>query len=61
MMRVHTSVSVFNIDAKEVTESVPVPVSGVGTISADSKGNAELKVTSTTPLGQTSRIEMLSE
>lgn len=34
--------SVFNIAAKEETESVPV--FGVGTVPADSKGDAEVKV-----------------
>lgn len=29
----HVSMSVFNIDAEEVTESVPVFVFGVGTVS----------------------------
>lgn len=43
-VRVHGSVSVFNIDAKELTESVPV--FGAGTVSADSKGNPEVKLTS---------------
>lgn len=41
-VRVHGSVSVFNIAAKEETESVPV--FGVGTVPADSKGNAEVKL-----------------